>query len=379
MADGRCAADCDRLEKVYVEPTNDCNLDCRTCVRHSWDEQMGSMDWATYERLIDDLAAFPEMKTVAFMGLGEPLMHPRFADMVRLAHARGYRTEVTTNALLLDEAMADSLLAAGLDQLVVSVDGASAERFGDVRSGASLARVVENVRRIGFLYRDASFHKPRVRVGLEFVAMRSNVHELPRLNDVAAQIGASFIIVTNVLPYTPDLVQETLFDHGVTGLQGPPIQSFPRWHLPRMDVDDDTAQPLMGVLRKAKLLTYIDIDLDTQNDTCPFLRRRSVAVGWEGSVTPCPPLLHSYTCYVLGREKRITRHAVGRIGESPLRAIWDAAPYAGFRRRLAAFAFPPCTDCGGCELAEGNEEDCFGNLHPVCGDCLWARGIVRCA
>ncbi len=42
------------------------------------------------------------------------------------------------------------------------------------------------------------------------------------------------------------------------------------------------------------------------------------------------------------------------------------------------FDFPPCTDCG-CELAETNEEDCLGNPHPTCGDCLWARGIVRCA
>lgn len=30
------------LTKVYIEPTSDCNLDCITCVRHSWDEEMGA-------------------------------------------------------------------------------------------------------------------------------------------------------------------------------------------------------------------------------------------------------------------------------------------------------------------------------------------------
>ena len=103
------------------------------------------MEWATFEAVADGLAPGG---TVAFMGLGEPLLHPRFLDMVRLAKERGLRAEVTTNALLLDEAMAAGLLEAGLDQLVVSIDGASAEAFGRVRSGASLERVVENVRRL---------------------------------------------------------------------------------------------------------------------------------------------------------------------------------------------------------------------------------------
>ena len=31
------------LAKVYIEPTNHCNLNCRTCIRHSWDEPLGRM------------------------------------------------------------------------------------------------------------------------------------------------------------------------------------------------------------------------------------------------------------------------------------------------------------------------------------------------
>lgn len=39
----------DRLRKVYVEPTNACNLACATCVRHAWDEPEGFMEWAAFE------------------------------------------------------------------------------------------------------------------------------------------------------------------------------------------------------------------------------------------------------------------------------------------------------------------------------------------
>ncbi len=221
----------DALRKVYVEPTTACNLNCRTCVRHAWNEPEGFMAWPTYEAIIDGLAGPPDADTtpptLAFMGLGEPLLHPRFLEMVRYAKERGLRAEVTTNALLLTRELATDLLAAGLDQLVVSIDGATAESFSRVRPGASLKRVVDNVRNLHDLR--GPYYGPSLRIGLEFVAMRSNVAELPGLNRLAAQLGASFVIVSNVLAYTPELMAETLYDRDATSFDGPATVSSPAW------------------------------------------------------------------------------------------------------------------------------------------------------
>ena len=41
-----------RPAKVYVEPTNACNLACATCVRHAWEEPEGFMEWATFEAVV---------------------------------------------------------------------------------------------------------------------------------------------------------------------------------------------------------------------------------------------------------------------------------------------------------------------------------------
>ena len=235
-----------RPAKVYVEPTNACNLACATCVRHAWDEPEGFMEWATFEAVVDGLSSSPlpaggpagagAPGTVAFMGLGEPLMHPRFVDMVGAAKERGLRAEVTTNALLLDDEKAAGLLEAGLDQLVVSIDGASAEAFGRVRSGASLARVVENVRRLHD-HRGPNYSSA-VRIGVEFVAMRSNIGELPGLRRLAAQLGATFIIVSNVLAYTPDMLDQTLYDRQGSTSSGAHTTAGARWQLPAFDWDE---------------------------------------------------------------------------------------------------------------------------------------------
>jgi MoaA/NifB/PqqE/SkfB family radical SAM enzyme len=365
----------DRPCKVYVEPTTSCNLECRTCVRHSWDEPEGFMEWPTFEAVVQGLAGRAESGTIAFMGLGEPLLHPRFLDMVQLAKRRGLRAEVTTNALLLDEAMAAGLLAAGLDQLVVSIDGASAEAFGRVRSGASLTRVVENTRRLN----DArgSNYGPSMRIGVEFVAMRSNIDELPGLGRLAARLGARFILVTNVLPYAEELAGETLYDVGVMASGWAETTAGPRWQLPRFGWDEQVGAAVGAALQRAGHVSFLDGDVGAEA-RCPFVEADACAVAWHGGVSPCPPLLHTYPCYVRGRRKLMTRWQVGSLTEQSLAEVWAVPEYFAFRERVSRFDFPPCTDCA-CELAESNEEDCFGNPHPTCGDCLWARGVVRCA
>ena len=46
------------LRKVYIEPTNRCNLECRTCIRNIWDEPLGQMSRATFARIVEGLRSF---------------------------------------------------------------------------------------------------------------------------------------------------------------------------------------------------------------------------------------------------------------------------------------------------------------------------------
>jgi MoaA/NifB/PqqE/SkfB family radical SAM enzyme len=367
----------DELNKIYVEPTNRCNLECVTCIRHSWDEPFGDMEWSAYRALIDGLEDFSGPKTIAFAGLGEPLLHDRFPEMVRLAHERGLRTEMTSNAMLLTPSLSERLIDAGLDQFTVSIDGTSNEAHGAVRPGASLEEIKTNVR---MLYRQSKEMRDiPVRIGIEFVAMKRNIHELPAIREIADQIRASFILVTNLLPYTAELQDEILYSLEPTSYEGQGWTGNPLWILPKMDWSRETLGPLTTIMRRRPNLSFLDINLNQRNNYCPFVRTGSLAVAWHGGVSPCPALLHSYTCYLRGWKKFFRRCEYGHLPEQSLREIWFKPEYAAFRERVRKFEFSPCTDCGGCDDAERNENDCFGNPFPVCGDCLWARGVLRCA
>ena len=49
------AAAGDMLKKIYIEPTNRCNLNCSICVRQVWDEPMGDMPLASFKLIVKQL------------------------------------------------------------------------------------------------------------------------------------------------------------------------------------------------------------------------------------------------------------------------------------------------------------------------------------
>ena len=133
--------------------------------------------------------------------------------------------------------------------------------------------------------------------------MKRNIHELPALREIADRIRASFILVSNVLPYTAELQDEILYNLEPTSYEGQGWPDNPLWILPKMDWNRETQEPLSTIMRQQPNLSFLDINLNQRNNYCPFVQTGSLAVAWHGGVSPCPPLLHSYTCYHQGLEE----------------------------------------------------------------------------
>ncbi len=364
------------LSKLYIEPSTQCNLQCRTCIRNSWDEPIGLMDMHLYRKLLSDLKDFKTLNTLAFWGYGEPLTHPEIVNMVAEAHEMGINTELITNGHLLDENKAKGLIQAGLDIMVVSVDGTTQESFGDVRLGGNLMRVEDNIRTLNLLREKMSGKK--LNLGMEFVIMKSNIKQLPDLAHKARFLKADFIMLTNLLPCTEDMQDEILYWISATMND---YDERPKWSqklmLPRMDLHTKYLTPLMEFL-KILGIPMPEVRDIPQEYCCPFIQRGSAAITWTGDVSPCIALMHSYRCYVMGREKFIKKFSIGNITRGKIGDILNKKHYQDFKERVINFNFSPCVQCSGCNYSETNEEDCFGNTHPVCGDCLWARSVLLC-
>ena len=364
------------LAKLYVEPTNWCNIDCTTCMRNNWDVATGFMSAATFERVVDGLAALPAPPTVMFSGIGEPLSHGRIATMIAAVKARGCRAELITNGTLLTEKRSRELIAAGLDLLWVSIDGARPESYADVRLGAELPLVLQNLRRFRRLRRPS--HRPVPQIGIAFVAMKRNIGDLPELLAMSRSLGAAYFHVSNLLPHTAAMSDEVLYRESLTSITYFPSRWLRQLSLPKMDLNEFTREPFLRALDSGYNVSFAGNNLGQSNDVCTFIESGSMIVGWDGSVSPCPPLLHTHTGYLRGYERVSHRHVVGNVNERELNEMWLDPEYVAYRERVHSFAFAPCSYCGGCEMSRENLTDCFDNPAPACGGCLWAQGVIAC-
>jgi len=372
------------LAKVYIEPTNRCNLECRTCIRNIWDEPLGEMSRTTFARIVEGLRSFSPPPAIFFGGLGEPLVHPDIIEMVAQAKTLGATVELITNGTLLTKPLSKQLIEAGLDMLWVSLDGATPESYADVRLGAALPEVLSNLAgfqeaRVGqrFFEYFVDYHlKPQI--GIVFVAMKRNIADLPAVIRLGNRLGAHRFLVTNVLPYTPEMLNEILYSRASNdGIYMPSLQGI-SIQIPKMDINSMTREVLYQMMLSSHPLSYAGANLGEGNDRCPFIEKGAMVIRWDGDVSPCLPLLHDHKSYMNGYERSLRRYGVGNVVRQDLNDLWTLPEYLSFRDRVQKFDFSPCTFCGGCDLIELNEEDCFGSPFPACGGCLWAQGIIQC-
>jgi len=156
----------------YVEPTNDCNLNCIMCARKKSLKEVGYMSFEMFSDVVDQLSS-RNIAQLSLHLLGEPLLHPQIAEMASYAKSRGLQyVRFATNATLLDEGTARSLVESGLDSLTISMDTSSAERYCPSRKGQELfANLDQNILRLIELKKQRGSKFPEVH--MQIIDMKS--------------------------------------------------------------------------------------------------------------------------------------------------------------------------------------------------------------
>ncbi|WP_018085289.1 tungsten cofactor oxidoreductase radical SAM maturase [Desulfurispora thermophila] len=342
------------VKKIYLEVTTRCNYDCITCIRHVWRDELSHMPAGTFAAVERSLDGLPELECVHFGGFGEPFTHPAIFDMMAAVKKRGLKVEAITNGSLLTPAVADRLIDLGVDMLFVSLDAPQEEEYQHIRPGGQLSGVLASMRDLLERRRQRGARRPEL--GVEFVAMRRNYHQLPELIKICHELRVQKVIVTNLLPYHPSMQDQILYDMDDTG------------------VPFGDRSPLAMLMAQ---FPYMKLRTDRY---CKFVEDRALCINHRGLVSPCYALMHSYSCFVYGRQKQIFPYYLGDVREQDLARIWQQAEYVNFRQAIRDFKFPSCTDCkylDGCSMADSNEMDCWGNS-PSCAECLWSRQLIAC-
>ena len=154
--------------RVTVELTNHCNLNCPMCPRQYLvkrpDYKEGFMDRELYQKIIDEMAEYPNIALVPFFR-GESLLHPEFIEMLGYAKEKGIKPiQLATTATLLNGKITQSLLDLEIDFISFSLDAFGKEGYEKIRVGANYEKVMENIENFLVERQERGLKRPEVQV-----------------------------------------------------------------------------------------------------------------------------------------------------------------------------------------------------------------------
>lgn len=327
------------LKYLVLETTRRCNLRCIHCMV-SEENNLGNYEardlpMDVFHKLLPMIREFKP--TVQLSGHGETFLHPNFMEMVEDVVGVGCNATFQTNGTILTQRNVEKFVGLGVEAIVISIDGASPEVFDKIRRRASLEKIVANIRLINETKKRLKTNRPHL--GIEFAAMRQNIHELPAVVKMAGELGVENFQVAELAEYNMTQGQSLVNDplmaewapkaeveartYGIN-LMLPP--NIPGRQVVSVDSTGSVANPLTGndSIASAPPAKYKGL-----RKTCrePW---EKMFVQYDGSVRPCCVIGESY----------------GNLSTQTFQEVWDGPRYQSLRESLLSDEpYAVCVKC----------------------------------
>lgn len=177
------------LNLVYLEVTHQCNLQCRHCYAAAGEKRPHELTTEELLSVIDQLSELGVFYTEVTGG--EPLLREDIFEVLSALRKKKIGVFLFTNGVLLNRETIQKLKDIGVDQVVVSLDGASASSHDYLRGAHIFSDVIRNIqelKRSGF------------RLRINTVIHQKNKHELVQLLNLLEEVGADEFRLSPLIP-----------------------------------------------------------------------------------------------------------------------------------------------------------------------------------
>lgn len=317
---------------LYLETTNRCNLLCTTCPRTYEElEPPADMSWELFTSIVDQI---PDLERCVLHGVGEPMLVPDLDRMVRYLKDRGTYVLFNTNGTVLTEKNGRAMIAAGLDELRVSLDAANAHSYRAIRGKNYFDRILKNVRAFRELQEREGHTNPRVSAWL--TGLKETISELPDFVRVAAELGVREVYLQRLV----------FFEQEAIGRARPDQALYEQ-------INTDEASYIAEAARVAAELGMVFSASGAASEPGMSLKRPEEGSPWSmcrrpwtvmyftanGRALPC--------CIAPFSQRGYENYTLGDATTQSLSDIWHGDAYKAFRAGLLSETPPAaCANCG---------------------------------
>jgi sulfatase maturation enzyme AslB (radical SAM superfamily) len=191
--------------QVTVDLTQFCNLACIHCPHPVFiksDAYSGAhLDLNLHKKLIDEVASDGHgiCQYIRYTANGEPLLHPKFDEMIKYA-GRYSKTKinVTTNGVLLTERRSKLMLDAGVNVFDISLDAYYEETYKKIRPASNMnikgnfIKIRQNILDLIDLIENEKYNS---KIVVSFVEQPLNTNETKLFENYWNEAGVSFVVI----------------------------------------------------------------------------------------------------------------------------------------------------------------------------------------
>lgn len=278
-------------EVVHIENTNACNASCIICPREKMSRQIGVMEFPLFAKIVDECALkTSQLSELHLHGYGECLLENDFCRKISYAKAKGIKTTyIVTNGSLLNEDIAQGLIASGLDRMKVSFYGATEETY------------------------------EKIHVNLKFKEVENNITGLFRMRDRLKAKRPSIFL--QFLPFSENAHEKSLFSEKWSGL-----------------IDKKRGDMLLEYTLhnygRGRNYNFVEAGIkEKKSCVLPFM---TMQVLWNGDIVPC--------CYDFNGD-----FILGSVRKNTLQEIWNGASFASLRDNHRRLDFRNAQICLRCD------------------------------
>ncbi len=293
---------------LNIESGNICNLKCPLCPtgQDAPGMEKGFLELKLFKELFDQLKV--SLGTINFYSWGEPLLNKDLILMLRYAKTQSpnLRIITSTNLNINNKDLLSDLITTGIDEIIVSCDGATPDSYIKYRIGGNFNLVMDNLR---YLTLENKRLKKEVNIVWNFLVFRHNEHEITMAKEIAKKIEVNF----RVGLMRTSMKDEVLISHQEA------IKKDRDW------IPDN---PKYSAYDKVKDLPKKIIK------TCrkPW---QEISINWDGKVFPC--------CAVYG-----DNYNFGDAKKNSIKYIWNNEKYICARKEIFSKNKKTNTVCGIC-------------------------------
>jgi len=289
---------------VHIEPTSLCNLHCPLCPSGNGEltRERSKMTFEQFKTIIDKLPSTVRM--LLLWNQGEPFLVKDFTRMIRYANQKSMYIVTSTNGHFFRKPEeVENIVASGIDEIIISLDGADQESYQKYRIGGNLELVTKGVRNLAKEKSRLDLNKPLIH--LQFILMKHNISQREQMIRMGKEMGADKLSFKTL--------QVTNWKQGEDFL--PKDSTFTRY-------EGKTADGIYKTKRR-KLFP---------NDCLRLWY--SAVINCDGQVSPC--------CF-----DKDGQYSTGNLFDSEFSSIWRGESFQNFRQTLldSRFALEMCQDC----------------------------------